>query len=61
MIAFLWKGRRAISLEGNSLYVVEDATRAPVFRDPLGDGSLSPWMDGWAAVVRRRFEAWFGR
>ena len=53
------RGRRAISLEGNSLYVVEDPARAEVFRDPLQDGSLSPWMDTWAAVVHTRFESWF--
>jgi hypothetical protein len=53
------EGRRAISLEGRSLYDVQDAAGNDVFRDLLPDGSSSPWMDEWSKVVQRRFERWF--
>ena len=52
-------GRRAISLEGLSLYVVEDNNHNRVFQDPLSDGGLSPWVDGWASAVQHRFNVWF--
>ena len=41
------------------MYDVEDSNRTAVFTDPLPDGSPSPWVDGWAAVVKHRFETWF--
>ena len=44
-------GRRAISLEGSTLYVVEDEKGNRLFQDPLSDGSPSPWVDGWASIV----------
>ena len=50
-------GKRALSLEGRSLYWVVNASGATLFQDPLPDGTLSPWVDQWASTVQRRFEA----
>jgi hypothetical protein len=52
-------GKKAISLEGSTLYDVQDTDNRPVFRDPLADGSLSPWMDQWSSTIRHRFDTWF--
>ena len=49
-------GFRAISLEGTTLYNVEDSrTGKDMFRDPLPDGALSPWMNDYVATVSSRF------
>eukprot|EP00040_Diaphanoeca_grandis_P025038 m.138273 g.138273 ORF g.138273 m.138273 type:complete len:518 (+) comp29982_c2_seq1:132-1685(+) len=53
------QGRRAISLEGSSLYSVENASGATIFLDVFKDGTPSPWMEQWASVVEKRFSAWF--
>ena len=52
-------GHRAISLEGTSLYWVQNSSRASIFQDSLSDGTPSPWIDQWSSVVQSRFEQWF--
>jgi hypothetical protein len=41
------------------LYVVQDRNKTALLEDALPDGSPSPWVDGWAAVVEKRFNTWF--
>jgi hypothetical protein len=53
-------GKRAISLEGTSLYVVESQPFVRAFQDNLTDGTTpSPWVDAWAQTVQQRFTSWF--
>lgn len=53
------EGHKAISLEGSSLYDVQDANRTSYWQDPLPSGAAGPWGDDWAAIVKHRFETWF--
>lgn len=48
-------GKRALSLEGDSLYSVQDATRTPVIQDKLLDGaSCRPLPIGYLPLPRAR-------
>ena len=52
-------GHRAISLEGTSLYWVQNSSRGSIFQDKLSDGTPSPWITQWSSVVQLRFQEWF--
>ena len=67
-------GKRAISLEGGTLFYLEHLTdRTPhepvwYFLDNLPRGSSwknhtasGPWFDVWAATVQKRFTMWFAK
>jgi hypothetical protein len=55
-------GRRAISLEGSSMYYLQDSSRAWYFQDRIeSDGCeiQSPWASVWSESISHRFDAWF--
>jgi hypothetical protein len=52
-------GKRAISLEGTSMYYVQDANKTRYFQDKLECGYASPFMDIWADALNHRFTTWF--
>jgi len=54
-------GRRAISLEGMSMYYLQNATTRMMWQDTLPDGMPSPWGDTWSKAIKHRFNTWFAK
>lgn len=54
------KGHRAISLEGKSMYYLQNLTNGEYWQDLLNDHqSPGPWGEKWKEIIYSRFATWF--